>query len=190
MSDSATRSFKVIQAYAGACHIDVPDQTLNMRLEISSDCGRPVQAGTRVASALYKDHKAKASGKCRAPLVYYAILEETTRGACAKQFAYESTIKLLKQDARPSNLPFAGAYRTDTRKFPLEKIMEWTKSPVEKKGKSIERGLKSDGTVDQDKGLRKKEVQKGRKVSSKKPAKSPSMSIVKVKKQAKATKSP
>jgi hypothetical protein len=89
---SSIRSFRVEAAFSGTCKTNVTEKVTGTRLEINLESGRPLQAGARVGSALYRSLKSVATSKCRAPLVYYILLVETTRNSNGKMFAYQVNI--------------------------------------------------------------------------------------------------
>lgn len=122
---SGIRSFRVEAAFSGTCKTNDTGKVRGTRLEINRESGRPLQAGARVGSALYRSLKSVATSKCRTPLVYYILLVETTRNSNGKMFAYQVNIELLKKSEQPSGLAFAGTYRTSTRKFSIDTILGW-----------------------------------------------------------------
>jgi hypothetical protein len=126
------RSFRVQAALAGTCKVDLTDQVRSSRLQINSESGRPLQAGARTGSALYRSLKLEATNTCRPPLVYYVLLVETTRGSKRKVFAYQINIETVKKAEQPTGLAFAGTYRTKTRKFCVDTISKWTSCSTRK----------------------------------------------------------
>jgi hypothetical protein len=126
------RSFRVQAAFAGTCKVDLTDKVRSSRLQINSVSGRPLQAGARTGSALYRSFKLEATNTCRPPLVYYVALVETTRGSKGKVFAYQINIETVKKAEQPTGLAFAGTYRTKTRKFCVDTISKWTSCSTRK----------------------------------------------------------
>jgi hypothetical protein len=126
------RSFRVQAAFAGTCKVDLTDQVRSSRLQINGESGRPLQAGARTGSALYRSLKLEATKTCRPPLVYYVLLIETTRGSKGKVFAYRIDIETVKKDEQPTGLAFAGTYRRKTRKFCVDTISKWTSCSTRK----------------------------------------------------------
>lgn len=119
------RSFRVEAAFAGSCKTDMTHRVRSSRLEINSESGRPLQAGARIGSTLYKQLKAENTRTCKAPTVFYILLVETTRDSNGKRFAYQVNIETLKKGDQPTDLPFAGTYRTNVKKFPVDTILGW-----------------------------------------------------------------
>jgi hypothetical protein len=126
------RSFRVQAAFGGSCKLDLTDKVRSSRLQINGASGRPLQAGARIGSALYRSLKLDATKTCRPPLVYYVLLIETTRGSKGKVFAYQINIETLKKAEQPTGLAFAGTYRTKTRKFSVETMSKWTSCSTRK----------------------------------------------------------
>jgi hypothetical protein len=120
------RSFWVQAAFAGTCKVDLTDQVRSSRLQINGESGRPLQAGAKTGSALYRSLKLEATKTCRPPLVYYVLLVETTRGSKGKVFAYQIDIETVKKAEQPTELAFAGTYRTKTRKCCVDTMSKWT----------------------------------------------------------------
>lgn len=119
------RSFRVEAAFAGSSKIDVTQKVRSSRLEINGESGRPLQAGARIGSTLCRQLKSEATRTCEAPTVFYVLLAETTRDSNGKRFAYQVSIEILKKGKQPTNLPFAGTYRTSTKKFSVDTIQGW-----------------------------------------------------------------
>jgi hypothetical protein len=122
---SSIQSFRVEAAFSGTCKTNVTEKVRDTQLEINRESGRPLQAGARVGSALYRSLKSVATSMCRAPMVFYILLVETTRNSNGKMFAYQVNIELLTKSEQPSGLAFAGTYRTSTRKFSIDTILGW-----------------------------------------------------------------
>jgi hypothetical protein len=55
------RSFRVQATFAGTCEVDLTDKVRSSRLQINSESGRPLQAGARIGSALYRSLKLEAT---------------------------------------------------------------------------------------------------------------------------------
>jgi hypothetical protein len=119
------RSFRVKAAFAGSSKIDMTHKVRSSRLKINGQSERPLQAATRVGSTLYRQMKSEATKTCRAPTVFYVLIAETTRDSNGKRFAYQVSIEILKEGQQPTDLPFAGRYRTSTKKFPVDTILGW-----------------------------------------------------------------
>jgi hypothetical protein len=126
------RSFRVQAAFGGSCKVDLTDRVRSSRLQINCESGRPLQAGARIGSALYRSLKLEATKTCRPPLVYYVLLAETTRGSKGKVYAYQINIETLKKAEQPTGLAFAGTYRTKTRKFCVNTMSKWTSCSTRK----------------------------------------------------------
>jgi hypothetical protein len=126
------RSFRVQAAFGGSCKVDLTDKVRSSRLQINGQSGRPLQAGARIGSALYRSLKLDATKTCRPPLMYYVLLAETTRGSKGKVFAYQVNIETLKKAEQPTGLAFAGTYRTRTRKFSVDTMSKWTSCSTRK----------------------------------------------------------
>jgi hypothetical protein len=126
------RSFRVQAAFGGTCKVDLTDKVRSSRLQINDRSGRPLQAGARIGSALYRSLKFTATKTCRPPLVYYVLLAETTRGFKGKVFAYQVNIETLKKAEQPTGLALAGTYRTKTRKFCVDTMSKWTSCSTRK----------------------------------------------------------
>jgi hypothetical protein len=126
------RSFRVQAAFGGSCKVDLTDKVRSSRLQINGGSGRPLQAGARIGSALYRSLKLEATKTCRPPLVYYVLLIETTRGSKGKVFAYQINIETVKKAEQPTGLAFAGTYRTKTRKFCVDTMSNWTSCSTRK----------------------------------------------------------
>lgn len=120
------RSFRVEAAFAGSSKTDMTHRVRSSRLEINGESGRPLQAGARIGSTLYRQLKSEATKTCRAPTVYYVLLAETTRESNGRRFAYQVTIETLQKEEQPTNLPFAGTYKTNVKKFSVDTILGWT----------------------------------------------------------------
>jgi hypothetical protein len=126
------KSFRVQAAFGGSCKVDLTDKVRSSRLQINSESGRPLQAGARIGSALYRSLKLEATKTCRPPLVYYVLLVETTCGSKGKVFAYQINIETLKKAEQPTRFAFAATYRTKTRQFPVETMSKWTSCSTRK----------------------------------------------------------
>jgi hypothetical protein len=129
------RSFRVVRALDEK-RSDLSSRLEDSRLEIDADRGRPVQAGCRAGSALYRLLKASAPRSAALPFTAFILLAEITRGSNHKHFAYQVSFHALPESRRPQGMKFLGSYRTSATKLTMEAFEALTPKANGRKSKT------------------------------------------------------